>query len=143
MPELTNLSFQLRHRLPLQNLGTNTNLASVNPSSKDHLRIGNGKENIHSGFKLPQSNDNNGHIFGTGAAFNTNPLCFQPGDVNFNPFIGSIPGGYRSDVTMSHNGFRPINGHQQAILSQYLSPHGTRETFVGQPEDESFYEASV
>lgn len=51
--------------------------------------------------------------------------------------------GYRPDIAMPHTSFRPINGvGQQAMFSQYLS-QGGRETLAGQPEEESFYEASV
>ena len=132
-------SFRHRHRLPLQALGTNTSFAPVNSTCKDSSRFGeNGKENIHSAYKFSQAGDNS-HLFSSGAAFNTNPLCFPPGDVHFNPFVGSIPGGYHPDVTMAQHSFRPINGvSHQAILSQYLSPQGARETLGGQPEEENF-----
>lgn len=139
-----NPSFRLRHRLPLQTLGTNASLGPGNSTAKDHSRLGEtGKENLHTGFKFPQAGDN-GQLFGSGAAFSTNPLCFQPGDVHFNPFVGSMPGGYRPDVAVSQHSFRPINAvSHQAMLTHYLSPQAARETLASQPEEESFYEASV
>lgn len=143
MEELITPSFPIRHRLPLQTLGTNATLATANSTTKHHTRLGEpGKENSHSGFRFPQT-DENEHLFGSGASFSYNPLCFPSDDVNFNPFAGSMPNGYRSDIAVSHTSFRPINGvGQQAMLSHYLS-QGGRETLAGQPDEESFYEASV
>lgn len=140
---LIDLSYRHRLRLPLQALGTNTSFAPVNANSKNHSRLDEvGKENIHGGFKFPQAGDN-GHIFGSGTAFNANPLCFQPGDMHFNPFVSPMPGGYRPELAVSQHSFRPINGgHQQGVLNQYLSPQGARESFATHPEDVSYYETS-